>query len=502
MNNNVLLINPEINPKTQRKFITDTIRVSFPFSLGHLAGFLLHHTAISLKIVDDQITYLDFNYIDKLLSEMQAPKIIGLTTLTATCPRVYELAAQLKRIDEAVVIVLGGIHSSVLPEEGLKHRSVDVVVRGEGEETLAELIDHIMHQRDFTNIRGISYRKNSQFIHNDDRPLIKDLNTLPAFPYHLFESNLDRYPGFFSIQTSRGCPYKCTFCSQRSISGYGYRYVSTERAIQSIELLENKYHANLIRIMDDNIGANKRRLLNLLDAIIERGINKRVSFEAPMRGDNLDEEILEKLKEANFSLLTFGLETASESLMKAINKGETVQDVVRAINLTAQKKIATGATLIFGLPNETKKDRWDAIRLVSSLPLDSVRFNILTPYPGTPVYNELIKENKILIKENWENFSVQYMWQGDDLPYVPDGTDKYELMFHTMLANLWFYLRPSGIRKLFTKSAAGGNVIFLRRKWYFSRFLFKIMLVSFYLIRRFSHVTLKMLYRKLVSGNK
>jgi len=496
----ILLINPSVNTKTQPKIFTDVIRATFPFSLGHLAGYLLDKASYDLQIVDDQITPLDDTALEKLISEMPAPRVVGFTTLTATCARVYELADKIKRIDHNVFIVAGGVHASVLPQECLERGTIDAVVRGEGEVTFAELLECVLHEREFRHIDGISFKKDGRIFHNPDRPLIRDLDSLPPFPYHLFEANINKYPGFFSVQTSRGCPYGCTFCSQRSVSGRNYRYVSTERAIHDIEILMDKFNASLVRIMDDNIGANKKRLMHLLDTIIERGINKKVSFEAPMRGDNMDEEIVDRLQEANFSLLTFGLETASESLMKLINKGESVQEVVRAIKMTAHRGIATGTTLIFGLPTETNRDRWEAIKLVASLPISSVRFNILTPYPGTPIYDSLVKENKILIKDNWENFSVQFMWAGDDLPYVPDGTDKYELMFFTMMANLWFYIRPSGIMKLFTKSAAGGNVIALKKKWYFSMFLFKILRVGLYLTRRFIVITAKMLGRKMVPG--
>ncbi len=494
----VSLINPAINPKTQKKAITDIIRATFPFSLGHLAGYLLKDGQFPLRIVDEQITPLEDEDIERLVSGMAGPKIIGLTALTATSVRAYEIANAVKRIDPAVTVVLGGVHASVLPEEALGQKGVDIVVRGEGEVTFSEIIESVFNEKDYSRLQGISFKRNGNFVRNADRPLISDLDSLPRFPYHLFEENIERYSGFNSVQTSRGCPFGCIFCSQRSISGRSYRYVSAGRAIEDIETVLYKYGAQLIRIMDDNIAANKKRLMELLDMIIDRGINKKTSFEAPMRGDHLDEELLDKLKEANFSLLTFGLETSSERLMKLINKGETVKDVVNAINMTARKGISTGTTLIFGLPTETNEDRWAAIKLVSSLPLDSVRFNILTPYPGTPIYNSLLEGSKITIKEGWENFSVQYMWEGDDLPYVPDNTDKYELMFQTMLANLWFYLRPSGLIKLFTKSVAGGNVVALKKRWYLTGFLPKILRVGLFLTRRFTGVFLKMSFRKLI----
>ena len=492
-NNTVLLINPSINTKTQKKFVTDIIRATFPFSLGHLGGYLLNK-GFSVKVVDDQISFLEDDDLEQLISEIENPKIIGITTLTATCARVYDLADKIKNIAPDATVVLGGIHATTIPEECLSHKSVDVVVRGEGEITFSKLIENIINEQDYRHINGISFCKNDEFIHNQDMPLINDLNTLPDFPYFLFESDIDKYPGFYSIQTSRGCPYGCTFCSQRSITGRSYRYVSPERALRDIEILIDKYGATVIRLMDDNIAANKKHLMRLLNAIIEKGLNKKVSFEAPMRGDNINENVLDKLKEANFSFLTYGLETTSENLMKEIDKGETVKDIINAIKMTAQKGMAVGTTLIFGLPNETRKDRWNAIKTVSSLPLASVRFNILTPYPGTPIYYVLLKKKQLLIKKDWENFSVQYMWAGDDIPYVPEGVDKYELMFSTMLANLWFYLRPSGIWKMLTQSAAGGNVILLKKKWYFSRFLFKISRVGFYLTKRFVVVFTKMMF--------
>ena len=495
MKPNILLINPSINPKTQNKILTNIIRISFPMSLGHLAGYIETYSSYSVKIIDEQILSLDDENVEKHLSLMPSKKIVGFSTLTVTSSRVYELTKKFKEIDPDVTTVIGGVHATVLPEEGLQQSSVDFIVRGEGELTFSELIDAILMEKDHSQIDGISYRKNGDFIHNKTRKLLKDLNTLPPFPYHLFEREKEMYSGFYSIQTSRGCPYACIFCSQRSLTGRSYRYVSTARVLQDINLLIDKYNASTIRILDDNIGANKKRLMHLLNALIENGINNQVSFEAPMRGDNLDEEMLDKLKEANFSVLTFGLETESERLMKLINKEETVDDVVKAINMTAKKGITTGTTLIFGLPTETRKERWKTIKLVNSLPLDSARFNILTPYPGTPVYNQLLQEEKKLtIRDGWINFSVQYMWAGDDIPYVPDGTDKYELIFTTMLANLWFYLKPSGWMKMFTKSVAGGNVVLLPPKWYLTDHLFEMIKVGTYLSIRFFVVFFKLIF--------
>jgi radical SAM superfamily enzyme YgiQ (UPF0313 family) len=249
--------------------------------------------------------------------------------------------------------------------------------------------------------------------------------------------------------------------------------------------------------MDDNPAVNQKRFNELLDAIIKDRLYEKVEFHGSMRGDSINDGILEKAKTANFKMISFGLETTNESLMKLINKGETVQQMVDAIRKTDKKGIATAATLIFGLPTENRKDRWDAIKLVRSLPLSSVRFNTLAPYPGTPIYEELNRQGKLLIKKDWENFAVQYMWEGDDLPYIPDGNNRYELMFDTMFANLSFYLSFNGIKRMIKSSFAGGNVINLKRNWYLSlETIWKLFKLFLYLSKRFLYVAIKMVLER------
>ncbi|MFA6609424.1 MAG: radical SAM protein [Candidatus Omnitrophota bacterium] len=459
-----------------------------------MASVLIASGLSQPRIIDEQLDPLDDDKLKALMASMKEPRIVGLSVLTINSGRAYEIAEMVKRIDPKAVVVLGGIHPTVLPEEALSHDGVDVVVRGEGEKTFEELVRLVMSGKRYNEIQGISFRGEDKITHTPDRPMIDNLDEVPPFPYHLFEKDRDKYPSFGGVFTSRGCPYKCTFCSSRSISGIKYRYFSIERSIHEIKLLIEKYGQKTIWLMDDNIAANKGHFISLLDAIMKEGLHEKACFHGSMRGDNISDEILDKAKAANFKMISFGLETGSESLMKIINKGETVEDVANAIRMTDKKGIAAATTVIFGLPTETKKDRRDAIKLAKSLPLSSIRFNILTPYPGTPVFAKLQAENKLFIKKNWGNFAVQYMWEGDDLPYVTDGTNVYELMFDTMFANLSFYLSFSGIKRMLKSSFAGGNVITLDCKWYsLPGMAYKLLRVFFYLSRRFIYVTYKML---------
>ncbi len=254
--------------------------------------------------------------------------------------------------------------------------------------------------------------------------------------------------------------------------------------------------------MDDDIAGNRMRFSELLDAIIEAKLPEDVYFHGSMRADNITDEILDKTKSANFRMLSFGMETSNESLMRLINKGETVKQVINAIKKTDQKGITVATTIIFGLPGETRKERLETIKTVNNLPLSSVRFNILTPYPGTPVFEMLNQSGEIQIKKDWENFAVQYMWEGDELPYLSGGNNIYELIFDTMFANLQFYLSLKGIKRMLKSSFAGGNVIMFSRRWYLSpTAVWNLVLVVSYLIYRFLYIYLRMISDKFINGN-
>ncbi len=497
MQENVLLINPAVNPSSQRKIINSVINITFPTSLGSIAGFLISRGIEPVRIIDEQINFIQDKELLQLILSLKKPRIIGLSILTINSKRSYLLAQMIKKVDPQAFIVAGGIHPTVVPEEALASRGIDVVVRGEGEQTFQELVNSALNEKDYSAIAGISLYKNGSVIHNPDRPMIMNLDSLPPFPYHLFEKDRERYPSFGGILTSRGCPYGCIFCSSRSISGRKYRYFSIERVISEIRLLVYTYNQKTIWLMDDNIAADRERFLKLLEAIKNEGLPDEVNFHGSMRGDNIDDEILDKAKAANFKMIAFGLETGCESLMRLLDKGESVKEVAEAIRKTDQKGIAVASTIIFGLPAETRKDRWETIKMVNSLPLASVRYNILTPYPGTPVFDVFNRRGELLIKRDWENFAVQYMWESSDIPYVPKGNNVYELIFDTMFANLAFYLSFQGVLSMLRSSFAGGNVIRMSKKWYFSPgTVWRFVRVILFLNYRFARVTLQMIISK------
>lgn len=309
----------------------------------------------------------------------------------------------------------------------------------------------------------------------------------------MFERNLDFYKDFGTIISSRGCPFTCIFCSQRLISGNRYRFLPGNRVINKIRLLVDKYHQSKIFFVDDTFTVNKKRTLGLLDDIIASGYNKKASFIIESRGREINWELLLKMKEANIVSIAYGVETGSERLMATIKKGERVEDNTRAIELTHKAGIAADASIIFGLPTESKEERRLTSKYVRNLPLDGARFNIAIPYPGTEFYEMAKREGRLNIKDDWINCSNQHYLSSDDIPYTPSGTGRSELVYDVFIANIRYTLRIRTLLKiLFSPFMTGGTVFSIKKKWFASpKILFAIFKLIIFLAGRSMMILVK-----------
>jgi len=495
----MLLIQPMVNEESQPKMVKEFTYASFPNSIAYLACYVMEKNKASVKILDEHIEFLSPERLEQEIRDIQGPKIIGITCVTVTFRRVVELTQLIKKIDSSVLVLIGGIHPTALPEETLYKTAADIVVRGEGEETLSELYRLFQEGKDVNGIQGISCRDNGGYKHNPPRPIIENLEEIPPFPFHLFEKHIDKYKDFGTIFSSRGCPFDCVFCSQRLISGKRYRFLPNHRIMAEIKLLVDKYKQTKIWFIDDNFTINKRRMFALLDDIIASGYHKKVCFIAQTRGKDITWESLVKMKEANFVSIAYGMETGSERLMKLLDKGETVQDNINAVKMTHKAGLLTDASFICGLPTETKEEREMSSKLARTLPLDGARFNVAIPYPGTKFYQIAKKENRICQMEDWSNFSNQHYMQANTIPYAPEGTAKIELIFETLMINLRFTLRPKILFKmLFTSVLSGGGVISLPPRWYFKpRVVVALMMFGWWIMRRYCVIVASLLVYKI-----
>ena len=494
---NVLFINPLLRKETQHPIITSMVLSSLPLGLGCVAGYLREKNKLDIKIIDEVVEPLSDEGLTRELGNFNGPLIVGFSCLTATHSRAIELATKIKKIKQDTFIVFGGVHPTVMPEESLSTGVVDVVIRSEGEMTMNELCNALNAHADWRSIKGISYCVEQQnFRHNPLREYT-NLNVFPKFPYDLFERNINSYSDFGVVLSSRGCPFDCIFCSNRIVTGKRFRVFEIPYVVEQIELLVKKYQQKSINFADDNFVVNKKRFFELTNAIMEKGLHKHAYFSCQYRGEDMTEEVLEQMKRMNFRMLFCGIETSSQRLMNVLDKSEMVDDIKQGVKLSHSKGMLTSGTFIMGIPTETRKDRFDSMKFSRQLPLDSTRFNIAIPYPGTRLFEIAKQEGRLHIASGWKNFNVQYYLFGDDIPYVPATSGRYSLIFDTMWANMRFYLRPKILFTIIFKKydVFGGAVSLQNRRKRVNTYC-NIFKIASFMVRRFAYIAIRALFER------
>lgn len=465
----MLLINPQRNRRQQLGAFAPYVPLNVPFGVGWLAGYLLHKGKNAVA-VDEEVTPVTDDILEEYARNATPPYIFGISCLTANIGRGYEIAKKIKEKYPHSTVIFGGIHPTVMPEEVFSSQVVDIVARNEGEVTVLELYETIKEGRDYHGIPGISYMDDGKLVHNSARPLI-DMKELPIFPYFLFEKYRSRYD-FGFLSSSRGCPYECIFCSQKSITGKSFRFLPTDTTIETLDMMINKYRQTSIVFADDNFIVNRRRVIELCNAICENKLNEKANLFCQIRGDSVNEEMLDYLKRANFNSLSFGIETASERLMALLKKSETVQDNIDGIKMAKKHGFKVSGTFILGLPTETKEERQQAYELAKELDLDYVRFNNATPYPGTELYEIAKREGRLNTGPSWRNLNAcgSLVGVSEELPYVPTTCSERELMSDVFWFNIFYSLRPRRVLKMFyVNSSDTAGWIAFKERWYFKK---------------------------------
>jgi anaerobic magnesium-protoporphyrin IX monomethyl ester cyclase len=381
----MILIN--LSPKDALKIFQPFLPIFVPVGIGCLLA-VTEKEGINANFIDEQVEGNVLELISRYTKDIEKPYIFDFCVLTATFKNAIFLSRELKRLYPDSIVIFGSIHPTDIPDEVLSYQHIDFVIRGEGEKSLIELYKCLKEGREYNHINNLSYRSDGKIIHNDRLFILDNLDDYSPFPYHLF--NPKNYDLGFLV-SSRGCPYGCIFCSNRITTGRRYRYKSAEVVVNELDLLYHKYGRRSILFLDDNFLVTRERIYALIDEIKKRGFDKKMTFNFEARGDNVDYKLLKDLYDAGFRSIFFGLETASEEIMKTIKKGETVAECASAVKMSKEIGFHVSATFIYGLPGERHRDRMDCARLSNKLDLDMVRFNNATPYPGqnfTSLLNE------------------------------------------------------------------------------------------------------------------
>ncbi len=457
----VMLVNPRFH------LPIDT-RTSPHLGLAYLA-------AVSEERGDEVLLFdadVETQSITKVVKRYQ-PDIVGITANTPQVKSAWRTAAAVKSVKD-IPVVLGGPHVSVLPAESIAHPQVDIVVRGEGEAVWIKLCGLIeaaqRHQPDLTaqdlldpnqdhleGVMGISYQTTQgEARHNPDHPVIADLDTLPFPAYHVFKmehyTNLqpatDAVDGSksFSVMTSRGCPYRCTFCSQ-SIMPIKWRARSPESVLAEWQHLVHNLGAEEIGILDDSANIQVDRLEKIADLLIEHKVNHVPwIFVNGIRANLATEAVLRKLKQAGLKRVAFGVESGDPDVLLSIDKKIDHDTIRRGFKNAKRVGLETMGFFIIGLPGENEESMERTIQFACEVDPMVANFSMMTPYPGTKVY-EIAKRQGQLLLEDWEDYVFF------------DGRARYELgdMTAELVQRKWkeayrrFYLRPHRILQTLTR---------------------------------------------------
>jgi anaerobic magnesium-protoporphyrin IX monomethyl ester cyclase len=478
-----------INPAAAKfgGFLSRYVPVGIPVAIGYIAAYLEKNN-IPCRVIDEEIIDITPAVLRERLDGMAKPYIVGVSCLTAHVGRGYQIARMVKAEFPDAIVVFGGLHPTTLPEEALATGAVDYVVRGEGEEIMLQLHRALHGDGDPKKILGVSYARDGKYIHNASAPLIPNIDDIPNFPYHLF--NHPKYDMGF-MTTSRGCPYRCSYCSQRLLTGTTYRYRSAQKIVEELEVLVNQRGQKAIVFYDDNFCLKARRVHELCDMIIERGLHKKVKLSVQTRADNVlihgGEELVKHMAEAGFSHMGFGMETGVQRIADLIRKDETIDCHQETTDLCKKYGMDVSLFMIFGLPTETAEDRERSYNVVMESGVVATKYNNLIPYPGTPLWNELKDSGRVVVTENWHNFNsvlamTSSIFDKTPLPYVPETCSEWQLKRDIIKYNLRSYVSWKSVAAIFGHTKGIGWFM-LPEKWYRKpRELYEMTKIGLYLV--------------------
>ena len=390
-----------------------------PFGIIQLAAYLEREVKdAEIKVLDCTAQQLGWG---DLLKEIESfdPQIVAASAF-ATCNtysvlRTFEIA---KNVNPEVLTVTGGQHFTATVQESLEqYPEIDVIVRGEGEETFTELVQNWKKKLHFAKIKGISFRHQGKIVHNAPRPLIKDLNSLPYPGYHFVEDLVGKYhfaamagdgTPYALVEGARGCAHKCTFCSQWRHWGGVWRLKTPERIADEIEYCYNTFGSKFIWLTDDDFGPGNRADI-FADELLKRSFGDDLMLFLQWRCDDVirKKDVLSKLRKGGLYWVMMGVESPSDSTLARFRKGIQAKQATQAVQLLKDHEIFSHAMFVIGGREETERSIADVRVFANELDPDFAIFTALTPFPGTEIYDEA-KANGWIEDENLSNYDMAH----------------------------------------------------------------------------------------------
>jgi anaerobic magnesium-protoporphyrin IX monomethyl ester cyclase len=445
--------------------LSDHIQPSL--GLGYLATAIRdRHEVALLDCIKENITIDQFEHILK----RHCPDVLGLQCYTFDVKFVTEALKLAKRIGKDVITVVGGPHPSALPEDlfRIAGEDLDYAFIGEAEIGFSRLLDSLEENRkDYRAIPGLVWRDNGRI-----------RSTLPVFPENLDALGMpawdlirpETYPesqhgAFYEqfpiapIMVTRGCPYPCTFCAGHVVSGRKIRRRSVDHVLGEIGRLHREFGIREFHIVDDNFTQDTLYAKALLRKL--RAMNLGMSWAVPngIRMDSLDEELLGLMKDTGLYLISLGIESGSDRILRLMKKGMNTARIRESVRMIQRAGIDMAGFFILGFPGETAETIRETIRFSIELPLKRANYFTYLPFPGSESYR-MLQAKGDLLDVDWTHFYFM------NAAYVPEGMTRKALKRLQRLAFLRFYMRPRIIVYQIRSIRSLRHLLFLAKRFY------------------------------------
>jgi len=440
----VTLVNPPYPPSVHSHppFI--------PLGLAYL-GAVAEQAGHEVTVIDCQAEKLTYDDFRQKLASVPSD-VIGVTATTLLYKSAMRLVDISREVYPSCVTVLGGSHGTFWDENALKeYNSLDMVVRREGETTFIELLEKIKAGAKFNDVLGVTFRtKDGKIVRNAERPFLENLDDLPFPAHHLLPLESLRRMGkvLFPLMTSRGCVFWCDFCSTVRMFGRGYRWRSAKNVVDEMELVHKNYGVDQVTFYDDAFSVNRERVFQICEELHRRKLE--LIWDCGTRVDMVDRELLKTMHDAGCIAVWMGVESGSETILGKMNKKIKLDQTRAAFKTANQVGLMTIGNVVLGFPGETEQTAWETIRFVKQLNLDDVGFYVATPYPGTPMY-EQVKANGWLRVTDFDKYDTA--GPTFETPYL--SMEKLAEIRHKAYEQ--FYLRPGYVFRMMRRGGTYGK---------------------------------------------
>lgn len=395
----------------------------FPYTMALLAA-CLKEAGFEVHVIDANINRMDEVELAAEIAAL-APVVVGVSAMTLEYGRsVHRTMEIVKETDPAIVTILGGIYPTLSPEIAMKDGNIDYIVTGEGEERLPSLLRALEAGRGFERIDGLARRVNGKWVHQKERHPIADLNRAPFPDYSLFDMarytnhsqkftqnfHFRGFPWAMAI-TSRGCPYKCTFCASNNVYGTSIRYRSAANVLAEVDMMVRDHGIREMIFVDDSFLQSDERAVAIFEGLIER------DYDLVWKSNNMSifhmtDHVLELMRRSGCYQISVSIESGHPNTLRRIKKPVNLKKIGRTLETMKRLDFEIISNFVIGFPGETWDEIRETFRYAEEIDIDYCLFSIATPLPGTELYEECKAAGLLDEGFSFENFEYYGFGRG------------------------------------------------------------------------------------------